>query len=74
MKKNIKYFIAHYGVNFPSAWDNDQKRWVPIGMKLYISAWDSIEEIWPIIRSVKKACSGWRNDIYIDSFISSIDF
>ena len=73
MKKHIKYFIAYYGSDHAMAWDNDNNRWVPYDMKLYISTWDKPEDVFPVVRKVKKACSGWYDDIYIDSRLAYID-
>lgn len=76
----IKYFIAHYGgiqIGRDSKikdygdhhhwWDGDNDRWVPAGMKLYRTTYDTIEEAMKAVREAKKRSSGWYEEIYIDS-------
>lgn len=67
MKTKVKYFIAHYGAGSAHAWDADGARWVPHGMKLYITFWDNINDVFRECSKVRRACSGWHDDIYIDS-------
>ena len=70
MKKHIKYFIAAYLPDRVLWWDDDFKRWVPAGLCLYRSTWDSLDDVFRIVRKVKKSCSGWHDDIYIDTYVA----
>lgn len=63
----IKYRIVYLGDDRYLAWDADNKRFVPAGMHLYISTWSSLEYAMQEMRKVRKACSGWANNIYLDS-------
>lgn len=65
-----KYFIAYYGPTFCRAWDDAGRRWVPYGMNLYTTYFDKLEDVLPVVRRVKRACSGWSADIYIDSVLT----
>ena len=70
MKLKIKYFIAYYGPTFARAWDDAGRRWVPYGMRLYISYFEDIAEAFAVLRRVRRACSGWHDDILIDSVLT----
>lgn len=64
----IKYRIVCLGDDRYLAWDDDGKRFVPAGMLLYVTTYDDIDSVFKAIRKVKRLCSGWANEIYIDSF------
>lgn len=70
MKMKIKYFIAYYGPTFCRAWDNEKGRWIPYGMKLYTTFFDSLDDAFKVARNVRRNCSGWRDDIVIDSIVT----
>lgn len=72
MKKKIKYFIAYYGPTFCRAWDNEKRRWIPYGMKLYTTFFDSLDDALKAVRNVRRNCSGWRDDIVIDSVVTVV--
>lgn len=80
MDKIIKYRIVYYapGTKLGSpkhlAWCEEQKRFIPQELRLYTTSYDSLDEVFKAIRKVKKACTGWYDDIYIDSYISSVEF
>lgn len=69
MKGKVVYFVAYYGDNKHLCWDADKERFVPAGLWLYISTWDILEDAMRAARIAKKKCSGWVDDIYIDSKI-----
>ncbi len=62
-----KYFIAYYGQH--NLWcDDDGKRFVPQGMYLYRSTWDTLDDVMKKSSEVKrKYATGLADDIYIDS-------
>ena len=67
MKKKMIYFIAYYGEHC-FWWDDEGKRFVPQGMRLYRTTWDDIGDALKAIRKVKHDyATGWADDIYIDS-------
>lgn len=67
MKKKIVYFIAYYGHKH-MWWDDEKKRFVPAGMRLYRTTWDDLDECMKACRKVKTDyATGWLDDIYIDS-------
>lgn len=72
MKRKIKYFIAYYGPTFCRAWDNEKGRWIPYGMNLYTSFFDDLDNALQVVRNVRRACPGWRDDIMIDSVITYV--
>lgn len=65
----IKYRIIYLGDDRYLAWDADHKRFVPAGMHLYISTWNHLEDAMQEMRRVRKACSGWTDNIYLDSVL-----
>ena len=69
MKGKVVYFVAYYGDNKHLCWDADKARFVPAGLWLYISTFDILEDAMKAARIAKKKCSGWVDDIYIDSKI-----
>ena len=70
IKKVIKYFIAYYGASGCRWWDGEMKRWVPNGMCLYRTSYDTVEDAMKELRIVRKKSSGWYDDIYIDSYLT----
>lgn len=67
MKKKIVYFIAYYGEKH-LWWDDDFKRFVPAGMRLYRTTWSNIEDAMKAAHKIKHDyATGWADDIYIDS-------
>lgn len=66
----VKYFIAYYGPTFCRAWDNENKKWIPYGLHLYITYFYDLDDAFKTIKDVRRACSGWRDDIVIDSVIT----
>lgn len=66
----IKYRIVYTGDDSYMAWDDDNKLFVPASMNLYITTWDSVSDVFPVLRKVKKLCPGWADNIYIDSVSS----
>ena len=72
MKRKVKYFIAYYGPTFCRAWDNENKKWIPYGLHLYITYFDNLDDAFQIIKGVRRACSGWRDNIVIDSIITCV--
>lgn len=70
MAREIVYFIAYYGSK-NLWWDNDNKRFVPAGMRLYRTTWKDLGECMKAAFRVKHDyATGWANDIYIDSEIA----
>lgn len=69
IEKKISYFIAYYGKKSPLAWCREQKRFIPYGMDLYVTFFEDLNECMREMRKVRRSCSGWVNDIYIDSKI-----
>ena len=63
----IKYRIVYVGNNSYMAWDDDNECFVPAYMHLYVTTWDNLEDVFPVKRKVKKMCSGWADNIFIDS-------
>lgn len=66
----IKYRIIYIGDNKYLAWDADTQRFVPAHMHLYVSTWDNLEECMKEMRNVKHECSGWVDNIYIDTILA----
>ena len=64
---DIKYRIVYIGDHKYLAWDADNKRFVPAGLHLYVTCFDSLADAFQERRTVKKLCSGWIDNIYIDS-------
>jgi hypothetical protein len=71
MKTKVLYFIAYYGPSFCRAWDNDSKRWVPYGMDLYTTFYNDLDSAFEVLHMVRRACSGWRDGIAIDSKLTA---
>ena len=69
MKKIIKYFIAYYGDNNHLVWQAEKKRFIPAGLLLYRTTYDSLEDAMKEAHKAKHICSGWYDNIYIDSEI-----
>lgn len=74
-KYRIVYYAPEQVLNSPKhlAWCEDQKRFIPQELRLYTTCYDSLDAVFEAIRKVKKACSGWSDCIYIDSFIAYIE-
>lgn len=68
MKKKIMYRIMHIGEKV-SFWDADKMRWIPAGLFLYITNYNDLETVLKDVRKVRRMCSGWADDIYIDSVL-----
>ncbi len=68
LKMEIKYRIVYLGSDHMLAWCEEHKGFIPAGLMLYVTTYDSLEEAMKAIRKVKRECSGWDDDIYIDSF------
>lgn len=66
MKTKVRYFIAYYGYKH-MWWCDEQEMFVPVGMYLYRTTWDKLEDAMQAMRRVRKIASGWVDDIYIDS-------
>ena len=62
----IKYRIIYIGDNSYMAWDNANGHFVPAYMHLYVSTWDNIDDVFPVMRKVKKLCPSFADNIYID--------
>ena len=71
MRKEVKYFIAYYGPDGNhKVWSDIKNDFVPAGMHLWYAVYDTIEDAMKACRAVRKACSGWHDDIYIDSYLT----
>ena len=69
MKKGIKYFIAYYDDHKQLWWDDEKKRFVPAGLRLYRTTWTDLDQAMKAAHKAKHICSGWYDNIYIDSEI-----
>lgn len=68
IKKETRYRIAYYGDDRYLAWDADNERFVPAGLHLYVTTWNDIFQVFDEMRKVKRKCSGWMPNIYIEPY------
>lgn len=73
MKKIIKYRVTYYGNKNSMAWDAENARFVPSGLNLYIISYDNLSDAMQAAKTAKKKCSGWYDDIYVDSYLQYVD-
>ena len=66
MEGKIVYRILYLG-NPMLAWCEDQKRFIPAGMHLYVTTYDELDDALKAVKKVKRACSGWADEICLDS-------
>ena len=64
----IRYRIAYYGDDKTLGWYAEKEMFIPLGMRLYVTTWDNLEDAMQEMRRVKKLASGWWDRIFIDSF------
>ena len=68
ISRSVKYRIVYYGPDKYLAWDNDYKRFVPAGLYLYVTTFNTLEDAMKASRRVKHDyATGWADDIYIES-------
>lgn len=72
MRKVIQYRIAYYGPDRHLIWCGCKHGFLPAGLHLYHKTYDTIEDAMASYRAVRKAHSGWHDDIYIDSYITYV--
>lgn len=63
----IMYRIIYIGDDKYLAWDAYAQRFIPAFMHLYVTTWRTPEEALTEMRRVKRMCSGWIDNIYLDS-------
>lgn len=73
MKTIIKYRIIYLNPAGMLAWREDKQQFIPGGLNLYITLYDSLDDACRALRKVKKLCSGWADDIVIDSVQRYVD-
>lgn len=63
----VKYRIVYIGDDKYLAWDAVAKMFVPAYMHLYVTTWPDLNDCMTEMRNVKHMCSGWNDNIYIDT-------
>ena len=65
----MKYRIAYYGDKY-LCWCDEQKRFIPSVMHLYVTVYKTLEDAMKAAHRIKHDyATGWVDNIYIESFV-----